>query len=303
MADHSETERTIKDLFLTVKNNQTTLLFNNIEYYVGIVGKPTCKDGEPKTDIFLRMIEKVNNNKYLDIKISVKQKDADFLENKMSAESAERLFGDNWTEIVKSCTNSIRGEFNKRILIHKRKYRRTDAGSITLGWKFELLNKPGGELSNEITVDIKEVYKGLLLNDDKKNARVNGKTIVGSGIADYILVVDKNSIPTKAQDILNSLIFIDQYVIGKKVYFACKALNYRTLHNPPKHDGDRPLSVCVDWNVENNKLTPKLCFDKPLITKGNQVAEKLIRCLSVLNVKNTNDLTKQNVSNCGVCYE
>lgn len=67
------------------------------------------------------------------------------------------------------------------------------------------------------------------------------------------------------QEVIDSLITIEDYVdANPTVYFACKALNYRTYHK--KYDGNRPLSVYVDWNVRDGKLDPVLVYDNPLDT-------------------------------------
>lgn len=47
-----------------------------------------------------------------------------------------------------------------------------------MGWKFELLNKPGGELSGIMDLSreqIIDVHAGTNLPDDKRNAMVNGE--------------------------------------------------------------------------------------------------------------------------------
>lgn len=48
------------------------------------------------------------------------------------------------------------------------------------------------------------------------------------------------------------MIPIDEYIKAHSdIYFACKTLNYRTFKQ--KYDGDRPLSVQVDWEVKEGK--------------------------------------------------
>lgn len=93
-----------------------------------------------------------------------------------------------------------------------------------------------------------------------------------------------------AQEVINNLYLIDEYVDKyPTVYFACKALNYRTYHD--KYDGDRPLLVYVDWTVVNGKLKLTLVFDNPLNIKGTQVANRLKEALRTLEVKATRDIT------------
>lgn len=122
-----------------------------------------------------------------------------------------------------------------------------------------------------------DVYAGSNLSDEKRNAMVNGKVVENSGIANYILMKENVN---SAQDVIDNMMSIKEYV--KKhpdIYFACKALNYRTFKK--KWDGDRPLAVQVLWNAKENRLVPKLIYDKPLVIKGNEVAERLLQYYEV----------------------
>ena len=81
---------------------------------------------------------------------------------------------------------------------------------------------------------------------------------------------------------------IEEYAKFQTIYFACKALNYRFDRN--KWDGPRPLSVYVDWFVDNGKLDAHLIFDNPLEHNGNEVGEKLRNILNKLKIKKFDDL-------------
>lgn len=277
----------------------TTFIYKNILYKIVESGKPTCYKGEPKTDIYVKAS---CENGFEEFKISYKKENADFIENKMNSERAELLFGDNWIEIIKNATLRIKPAFYNKPLIYKKKNGRTDKGAFTLGWKFELLNKSNGDFSDIIDLtreQVIDVYAGTNLPDDKKNAFVNGNVIENSGIANCILFHDNIS---SAEDIFNNIYTIDEYVDKyPKVYFACKALNYRSLK--AKWDGNRPLSVYVDWFINNNKLDYKIVFDNPLLTKGNAVAENLISALNNLGIKTDDDVNETNLSDYSIVFE
>ena len=264
----SKEEESIRTLFPI----GTTFNFDNISYEVIEVGKPFSEKGEPKTDIYICAISK--NYKKKEFKISFKKSNADFLENKISKERAQQLFGENWSEIIKQSIDKLKLSFQSKTLIYKEQEGHTEKGSITLGWKFELVNKISGALSDEIILaedQVIDVYAGTNLEDEKKNAKVNEKILIGE--TDF-----KN-----AQEVIDKLISVKDYVKQHpKVYFACKALNYRTLKN--KWDGDRPLAVYVEWGVSGEKLSHSLVFDKPLEKKGNEVAKKLKTALETLNI-------------------
>lgn len=286
VGDFGDAERGI----LAFMTEETEFVFQNKKYKVILSGKPTCHKGEPKTDIYILAESEYDK---VEIKISYKKENADFIENKMSAERAKQLFGINWELIIEQSTTAIRDKFEERMLIYKNKFKRTEKGAITLGWRFELLNKNSGELSGKMLLteeQVIEVYAGSNLSEDKRNAMVCGQVIENSGIANYILMdEDVHS----AQDVIDKMIPITEYVkLHPNIYFACKALNYRTFAG--KWDGDRPLSVQVFWNAEKNKLVPKLVYDKPLMIKGNEVAGRLLQYMKLLNIKTTDDIDDDN---------
>lgn len=262
------------------------------QYTVENVGKPTCSRGEPKTDIYVYASSARGSREF---KISFKKENADFLENKTNPERAEQLFGSDWKTIIQNATTALRNEFESRPLIYKEQYRRTEAGAITLGWKFELLNVDNGQLSGDMHLtrsQVIDVYAGTNLGDDKRNAYVNGHMIPNSGVANYILFEDKR--PRSVQEAADLLLSVEEYVTRHpKVYFACKALNYRTFRQ--KYDGNRPLAVYVDWSVKDGRLHHEIKFDNPLTTGGDYAASNLLKALRQLDVATTNDLNGANV--------
>ena len=290
-------EHRILDLF---KQNKT-FLFEGQKYTIIFSGKPTCGKGEPKTDIYVRADSDTYKREF---KISFKKANADFLENKINSERAAQLFGVNWADIIRNSTEQLKDSFLDKKLIYKTSFGRTEEGAITLGWKFELLNVESGQLSDKMKLTKKQVidvYAGTNLDENKRNAYVNGEIIRNSGVANYILF--ENAPIKTLQDAIDNLITIDEYVKGNpSIYFACKALNYRTYAK--KYDGDRPLSVYVNWFInKNNKLDNKICFDTPLMQGGNIVADKLLNALKSLNIKTTKDINNKNVENIDCVFD
>lgn len=287
MGNFGDAERRIQ----TIMSKGERFCFNGKQYTVLMSGKPTCFKGEPKTDIYILAESDMDK---IEIKISYKKENADFLENKMSAERAEQLFGGDWIGVIERSTMAIQDRFKERILIYKNKYGRTEKGSITLGWKFELLNKSGGDLSGKMLLtyeQVLDVYAGNNLSSDKRNAMVCGEVIKESGVANYILVDEHVYTP---QDVIDKMVSIEEYVKQHPdIYFACKALNYRTFAE--KWDGNRPLSVQVEWSENNNRLAPKIVYDRPLIVRGDEVAGRLIHYMNKLDIKNTDDIDEDNV--------
>lgn len=275
--------------------------YNGKKYDIKVLGKPASSSGEPKTDIYI-YAECVNDeNDQLEFKISFKQKNFEFLENKISADRAEEIFGNDWLKIVTDSILNIKDKFEEKKLIYKKKLGKTEQGCFTLGWKFELLNVKSGNLSDEIQLSKEQLYDifaGTNLDDDKRNAMVQGNRIPDSGIANYILIEDEYE---SVEEMLSKIISMDDYVREHdKLYFACKALNYRSIKK--KFDGNRPLSVYVDWNIVNNKLSGKLVFNEPLLHGGNEIFAKLISCLNQLNIDTTDDVDEGNAEG-DIIYE
>lgn len=289
MKNFGVAERTVLSFF----GSNASFTFNDKKYIVIDSGKPTCSSGEPKTDIYV-LANEIGTTNNVELKISYKKDNADFLENKISAERAKQIFGDAWRDIIMASTESIKESFKNAYVLYKEKYKRTQKGCITLGWKFEFVNKTGGTLSGKLELtkqQLYDVYAGTNISQDKKDSFVNGKCIKNSGVANYFLM--KNSV-SSLQELINNLIPIDKYIEQHPdIYFACKALNYRT--NEKKYDGDRPLSVQVVWDVVNGKLVHQIRFDKPLERNGNAIAKILFDCLKEINVENTDEI---NSSNC-----
>ena len=294
MSSFGQAERDVQSYFEIGQ----VVRFNDQSWCVQNVGKPTCGNGEPKTDIYI-LLKSESSEEIREIKISYKKSNADFVENKIKADRAEISFGNNWAEIIQSSTINIRRRFLDKNLIFKNRKGRTVNGSITLGWKFELVNRLNGELSGQVnltTEQLLDIYLGNNLDEEKKNASVNGVIIPNSGVANYILIGDEFS---STEEILDKIVSLDEYVRNNpNIYFACKALNYRSFED--KFDGDRPLAVQVKWEVVNGKLTHELIFDRPFQCNGNKVAKQLKQCLINLGVQNTDDLNDENTQNCNI---
>ena len=215
------------------------------------VGKPLYHSGEGKTDFYILL----NNGK--EIKVSSKSKTADFLENKINASRAEQIFGKDWSKIISSSAKTLEEEFYKKQFYYPEKQGRISAGSYTMGWRLDIINKNSGKLVCPIIFSKEqkaEIFLGTNLSIEKRDVMVNGDIIKNAGIANRILIDSENY--SSAQEIINGLIKIEDY--QPDYFLAFKAVNYRSLED--KIDGNRPLAVWVDWRKEN----PKIVFDTPL---------------------------------------
>ena len=249
-------------------------------------GKPRCKKGEPKTDLYVLVSD---GNKQHELKISYKNINADFIENKISAERAESIFGDKWKPIIIEAIRGLISNFESRQCIYKNQIRNTRKGSITLGYKLELTNKSNGELSALLHLTEEQlcnIYAGTNLSEDKRHAMVNGKITQDSGVANFILISDTMN---SAQEVINEIIPIETYVkTNPNIYIAFKALNYRTFEQ--KYDGNRPLAVPVIWSVEKGKLIGHPKYELPFEINGKESANRLLASMNELGIKTTDDI-------------
>ena len=278
----------------------SSFVYDRKAYTVIECDKPTCGAGEPKTDVYV--LAQDDQQRSREFKISFKKSNANFLENKTNPQRAEQLLGSCWADIISQAIYNMKTAFLSRPLIYKERHGNTRAGSITLGWKFELLNVDRGQLSGRITLtraQIIDVYAGTNLSRDKRNAYVNGRCIPNSGVANFVVLEDR---PIRTlQDAANALIPIEEFVdMHPNVFFACKALNYRSFEG--KYDGNRPLAVYVNWSVTDGKLDAELCFNRPLTTGGDYAYAQLQRALSALGVQTTDDLNAGNVADIRMVY-
>lgn len=264
--------------FIKLVNKTPTFKFEGKTYHVVGAYKPKPRQGECKTDVFIRTREG------RDLKISIKQSNADFVENKMNYERAVQIFGAETDDILRQSILRISHSFREHPLVSFEKNGRTEAKTIILGWKFELLNRKSGQKSGELLLTDAQkfnVYSGSLLDESKRNALVNGSVVANSGVAEHILVMD--GVQHHLQYYIDKLQDIKTFARKQKMYFACKALNYRAKKD--KWDGDRPLAVYVNWTIKSQLLTGDIIYNRPLKIKGNSVGNTLKRHLDTLGIK------------------
>lgn len=281
MANFGETERTIKRLFTETEEFE----YEGIKYTVLKCGKPMPCKGECKTDVYVLALDERGIQK--EFKTSVKQSDADFLENKITLERAIEILGEEAQDIIEESISKIRRVFEEDYLVYFNRYKRTEALCLKMGWKFEFINKPGGEKCGiiELTDQQKiDIYAGTNLSQDKKNCSVNGDVIRDSGVANHIINVDA---PNMGLDYYLSIMQpIEDFAKEQDIYFACKALNYRCSKN--KWDGNRPLAVYVNWKFDNEKLKGELIFEKPLSVRGDAIGQNIKSILRSIAIDKNN---------------
>ena len=95
-------------------------IFSNEAYVVLKSGKPRPVAGECKTDLYI-LARQVKTNEKKEIKISIKKENYEFIENKISLETATDIFGKEALKDIASFSSSIKEAFNSTNLQPKNK--------------------------------------------------------------------------------------------------------------------------------------------------------------------------------------
>jgi hypothetical protein len=260
--DHEEDIRRLFKL-------NSSVFFEGSQYYIVDVFKPhTDTGGEPKTDIFVLISD--NNGLPKQMKITYKKSNSEFLENKASEERASLILGANYKTIISSSAKSLK--------VDKRQFYNYSKNSYVLGYRLDIMSVPAKGYAPVVLTEqqLKEIYSGSNIEENKRNAIIGNERLANSGIADYILVGDSFK---GAQDVIDNMIHIDKYVKkNPKVFIAFKAVNY--FADADKWDGNRPLALNVKWE-KNNKgiLVGTLDTNEIYITTCNPAVAHLKKLL------------------------
>lgn len=186
------------------------------DYKVDFCEKPSVKSGEPKTDTFVRATNEKTNKK-IDIKISTKKKNFGYVQNHPRQETLKEFYAGNHEKIIKKHVGSLKENLQKTPIIYFDSYGNVEKGSITLGWRYEILeesaknNNKTRSLGVKIEKDVaKLAWYGEGNSSDYLDAQVNGKVIVKSGMPDWILIADAEDIIT-SENIFSNLKDIKEY--------------------------------------------------------------------------------------------
>jgi len=252
---------------------------------------PQKGGGETKTDIYV-VLESSKHDFKEEIKISLKQSNAEFLANKLKAVDAENLLGLNWKQLIQDSINSIKKEFMKAKIVYLKERNGQKDAYFTLGWKLEVTNKHR-TLSSKLNLPSSQIvdviYKGLSQPQNKRDAIVFEGVKNNSGIAEYLLEGDILC-HSKIEMVMDDLQCLDNYK-PNDIYLVFTANNYRLLAD--KADGARALAVAIEWYINQGRLEPKFILDNPLAFTGEiNMMPKIKLCLQQLNVQNINDIDK-----------
>lgn len=283
--------RLLENHIIDVFKKDRTFRFCNRICEVIEAGKPRPQGsgGECKTDVYVRA-KTQESGEEIELKISVKNINREFMGNKLKKQDAEAYLGPEWENILIEATTSIRDSFENRVLMYASGDYPTKPNSVTVGWKLEIADRPR-TLSVPIPLSDRQirdyVYKGTNQTADRRDSVVNGHIVPNSGVAEYLIITSIDNIET-ANDVIEQMRLIDNVGI-EKTYFVFTANNYRT--DVKKADGPRYLAVRIEWDAINGKLTPVFHYDCPLQYTGEKDMAPLVRrAMETLGKTNVSDL-------------
>ena len=217
-------EQKVRDII----NKDGKFSWHGEEYKVIFCDKPTLghRLGEPKTDTFVRSVNK-KTNRQEDFKISTKKTNFGYLQNHPKKKTLFEFYGLQCKEIMISNAEGLAEKFREHDPIIFEETGNVEKG-ITLGWRNEYLQENTRPLGIRLTQDIaNKVWWGEGSPKEYLDAMVNGINIRNSGMPDWILVKDEKDIKT-ANGIFSDLKDIKEFAkTNKLVDSTYQAHNYR----------------------------------------------------------------------------
>ena len=239
-------EKRIIELF----KSGTKILYHGETRTVIFCDKPLYHGGEGKTDIYILLDDNT------EIKISVKQSNADFLQNKITKKWYDTYIRDY--SILQNAINELKPYFLKRQVFYPEQVRNIKKNSYTMGFRFDIINKACGELCAKLKLteaQKEEILYGTNLPREKRTVKVKNKLIKDCGVANCLLLNSENKMT--AQEVIDNLSFAADY--KEEMYATFRAVNYRM--DEDKIDGNRALAVYIKWH---NLTDYEMIFDAPL---------------------------------------
>jgi hypothetical protein len=243
---YAQTEEHVADLFDPTKHAEpVSIQFKGDTWTAVLSAKPVAiGGGEGKSDVYIVLQNEAGERE--EVKISIKQSNADYIENKLSMRRAQEIFGDDFKTVMKPYLDIIADKAEEH-------HDPVTEEHITLGLRIDIENKGLRKMCTEMT-DISrdakiEIYAGNRLTEKKLHSKVNGEVIENSGAANYILHGDMPDF-TSAQVIVDKMVHIEDYVDdpnSPKLYMSAGAVNFR---KEGKFDSARPLGVRMRYTVD-----------------------------------------------------
>jgi hypothetical protein len=272
-------------------NNYDEFNFRGNFFKIIICCKPRLQGsgGEVKTDIYLKAKNQANL-KVEEFKISYKQPNWAFIENKVKKEKAEKIYGPEWSTIIQNQIEDIKDKkkdnFSTAKLFYAfKKKKRIYPGSFTLGWRYEIEKDSTRKLHAIIKEDIYEqIYISKGQHDKYRNALIDNKEVKNSGVPNYYFEGDTSDIHN-IDDIMANIIPIAD---AMKTHTPCASFlahNFDPINNKQHGGNKRDLGVAVKWCADDKLLNYEILYNVPLKNDSNWAREKLVIALHNLGIE------------------
>ena len=294
-----------KNVRIILGNSKFT--YKGKRYKIVINEKPSP---ETKTDFYI-LAERLQSKKKITkvFKISYKTEKYAFLENKLTAERSEKIYGKNWKKIIKKqimqknsfevnqCWlkkfpyTSLEENFRKFPVINFKKGKKSYG--IVLGWRIEIedLHAPtvglrllSGKIKQNI---IDQILWGKGCSTEMRDAKIGKEIIKESGIPKYILIKDPECIKT-ADDVFENIQDIRKHAKShNKVRNAFFTQNLTWSKTKGwKTEGDsRSFAVWIKWRAVKGKLSGRPVLDKPFTKTAKDIQNELWSALEKIGLK------------------
>ena len=294
----SGAERKVRDIL-----GKSEFDYQGKRYKIVINEKPSP---ETKTDFYI-LAEHLQSKKKItkEFKISYKTEKYGFLENKLTAERSEKIYGKNWEKIIKKqimqknsfevnqcwlkkspCT-SLKENFRDFPVVNFKNL------GVVLGWRIEIedLHAPkvgrrllSGKIKGNI---INQILWGKGCSTEMRDAKIGKEIIKESGIPDYILIKNPECIKT-ANDVFENIQDIRKHAKShNKVRNAFFTQNLTWSKTKGwKTEGDsRSFAVWIKWRAVKGKLNGRPVLDKPFTKTAKDIQNELWSALEKIGLK------------------
>jgi hypothetical protein len=296
-------------------------------------GKPVSQEGtEVKTDLYISCEDNFNKNK--EFKLSIKLDNAAHAVNKIKKDTFNSIFPKNAQKIRDQILkNTAKKLSNLKLIFFENFEEPEDSGKCKIGYKISLGWLPEIEYKDSdkgrglsISLNAPQEFKNTILSgeyleDDHKNAKVNGKTIDNSGVANLILKLPDDKKKFINEDInffSKNIMSIEDYSKDKNFFLILKLVSFFSRKYKSNHRSENQFNnqwetrypiIYIDWKLKNNKLAYEFVFnadDQDTNTLGEHL-RKLLQKLTIhyknFDEDNTKDYFKDQIYDKNIIQE
>lgn len=280
-ANASYLERKVSAAF--VPNDR--IRYQNTNYTVKLSGKPDAdKGGEGKTDAYILLVDE-ETAALREIKISIKDSNADMIENKIGKDRMNQIFPkERQAEISSQAIEVLQARIDSgEYMLNNGVPDENGQRVLTVGFLADLVEQGTAGANGvdfEATVDeVIEAWSGANLKLGQRHSSINGEKVENSGVANAILKNKDSSFlgkdrMTAQKYILDNCISIEDYAedpANRVLRFKLRASNF----GKGSRDHRRPMLLRVGhtFNPETGQVDSFIVDEEMHSHHGKEVQE------------------------------